>query len=104
MTIETGAVSSRSDVSLADSDFAGDARADQTFGDAVRSYVQRVRGGDMGSLPAILGLVVLFVVFGLANDRFLSALNLANLVTQAGSICVLAMGLPMGTTCSSLSR
>ena len=47
----------------------------------------------MGSLPAILGLVVLFVVFGLANDRFLSALNLANLVTQAGSICVLAMGL-----------
>lgn len=32
-------------------------------------------------------------MFGLANDRFLSALNLANLITQAGSICVLAMGL-----------
>jgi D-xylose transport system permease protein len=47
----------------------------------------------MGSLPAVLGLVVLFVVFGLANERFMSALNLANLVTQAGSICVLAMGL-----------
>jgi D-xylose transport system permease protein len=47
----------------------------------------------MGSLPAILGLLVLFVVFGFANERFLSALNLANLVTQAGSICVLAMGL-----------
>ncbi|WP_199267859.1 sugar ABC transporter permease [Mycolicibacterium smegmatis] len=73
--------------------FAGDTRSDQSFGDAVRSYAQRVRGGDMGSLPAVLGLVVLFVVFGLANDRFLSALNLANLITQAGSICVLAMGL-----------
>lgn len=47
----------------------------------------------MGSLPAVLGLVVLFVVFGMANDRFLSALNLANLITQAGAICVLAMGL-----------
>ena len=47
----------------------------------------------MGSLPAVLGLIVLFIVFGLANERFLSALNLANLVTQAGSICVLAMGL-----------
>lgn len=78
---------------LADADFAGDTRADQTFGDAVRGYLQRVRGGDMGSLPAVLGLIVLFVVFGLANDRFLSALNLANLITQAGSICVLAMGL-----------
>lgn len=78
---------------LADADFAEDSRTDQTFGDAVRGYLQRVRGGDMGSLPAVLGLIVLFVVFGLANDRFLSALNLANLITQAGSICVLAMGL-----------
>jgi len=78
---------------LADADFAADTRADETFSDAVRSYLRRVRGGDMGSLPAILGLVVLFTVFGIANERFTSALNLANLVTQAGSICVLAMGL-----------
>lgn len=78
---------------LADADFAADARADETFLDAVRSYLRRVRGGDMGSLPAILGLVFLFIVFGVANERFTSALNLANLVTQAGSICVLAMGL-----------
>ena len=78
---------------LADSDFAADTRSDETFRDAARSYLQRVRGGDMGSLPAVLGLVVLFIVFGLANERFTSALNLANLVTQAGSICVLAMGL-----------
>ncbi|MBX7448292.1 ABC transporter permease [Mycolicibacterium sp. 3033] len=77
----------------AHSDFAIDARSDAGFADAVRSYVRRVRGGDMGSLPAVLGLIVLFVVFGLANDRFMSALNLANLVTQAGAICVLAMGL-----------
>jgi len=78
---------------LAESDFAIDAQSDATFADAVRGYIRRVRGGDMGSLPAILGLLVLFVVFGFANERFLSALNLANLVTQAGSICVLAMGL-----------
>jgi D-xylose transport system permease protein len=78
---------------LADADFAADTRADETFLDAARSYLRRVRGGDMGSLPAILGLVVLFIVFGVANERFTSALNLANLVTQAGSICVLAMGL-----------
>lgn len=78
---------------LADADFAADLRSEESFGAAVRGYLQRVRGGDMGSLPAILGLIVLFVVFAAANERFLSALNLANLVTQAGSICVLAMGL-----------
>ena len=76
-----------------DSAFAADDRSDATLRDAARAYLGRVRGGDMGSLPAVLGLLVLFIVFGLANERFLSALNLANLVTQAGSICVLAMGL-----------
>ena len=90
---EMTTVKAQSDGTLAEGDFAGDIRPDQNFGDAVREYFRRVRGGDMGSLPAVLGLVVLFVVFGLANDRFLSALNLANLITQAGSICVLAMGL-----------
>ncbi len=78
---------------VADADSAAETRSDESFRDAAASYLQRVRGGDMGSLPAVLGLVVLFIVFGLANERFLSALNLANLVTQAGSICVLAMGL-----------
>ena len=81
--------------SVADSDFSGDNRQVATLGDAMREYWNRVRGGDIGSLPAILGLVVLFIVFSLANDKFLSTLNLANLITQSGSICVLAMGLVM---------
>ena len=34
-----------------------------SVGEAVREYVARVRGGDVGPLPAILGLLVLLVVF-----------------------------------------
>ncbi|VEG58029.1 inner-membrane translocator [Mycolicibacterium aurum] len=93
MATKTNTLATQSDEAPADDGFTGDVRDDQTFGQAVRAYFRRVRGGDMGSLPAVLGLIVLFVVFGLANDRFLSALNLANLITQAGAICVLAMGL-----------
>lgn len=73
--------------------FASDLTQSNTLGDSVRAYTQRVRGGDMGPLPSILGLVALFIVFGLANDRFLSNLNMANLATQAGSIIILAMAL-----------
>jgi D-xylose transport system permease protein len=73
--------------------FASDLTQSQTLGDSVRAYIQRVRGGDMGALPSILGLVVLFIVFAIANDRFLSNLNMANLTTQAGSIIILAMAL-----------
>ncbi|WP_244929841.1 ABC transporter permease [Nocardioides sp. W7] len=75
------------------SDFTIDDRQAVTIGDSARDYVNRLRGGDMGSLPAILGLVVLFIVFSSLHDRFLTTYNMANLVIQAGSICVLAMGL-----------
>ncbi|WP_183099074.1 sugar ABC transporter permease [Nocardioides pelophilus] len=61
--------------------------------DEARDYLGRLKGGDMGSLPAILGLIVLFIVFSSLHDRFLTTYNMANLVVQAGSICVLAMGL-----------
>ena len=77
----------------ADSDFASDSRSAATLGDSVRDYLGRLKGGDVGSLPALLGLVVLFIVFGIASPDFFSLLNMANLVTQAGPICLLAMGL-----------
>lgn len=61
--------------------------------DEVKGYGNRLRGGDMGSLPAILGLVVLLITFSSLHDRFLTTYNMSNLVIQAASICVLAMGL-----------
>ena len=65
-----------------------------SFVEGVRHYVDRVRGGDIGSLPAILGLVVLFVLFSAVRpETFPSPINLANLLVQASSIIVLAMGL-----------
>ncbi|WP_332662631.1 sugar ABC transporter permease [Aeromicrobium sp.] len=73
--------------------FASDLTQSHTLGESIQAYVNRVRGGEMGALPSVLGLVVLFIVFGFANDRFLSNLNMANLLTQSGSIIILAMAL-----------
>ena len=79
--------------SLAATDFATD-RANLTLGESLRAYAVRVRGGDMGALPAIGGLVVLFIVFSsLRPDTFTGNLNVANLLVQASSISILAMGL-----------
>jgi D-xylose transport system permease protein len=77
---------------LAGSDFSRDAGAG-SLRDSVVDYVQRVRGGEVGALPAILGLVVLGLIFSVASDRFLSVANLANLVQQAGITVFIAMGL-----------
>lgn len=85
--------SSKGSGGLAETDFAIDARQAATLGDAWQAYLNRLRGGEMGALPATLGLVILFIVFTTASDTFLTALNIANLITQSGAICVLAMGL-----------
>lgn len=91
MTTDSAATQSTDE--KADSGFSGD-QAPTSLAGSARDYVDRVRGGDMGALPAVLGLVVLFVVFSaLRPDSFPSTYNIANLVVQAGAICVLAMGL-----------
>nr|BFE81525.1 hypothetical protein GCM10020093_041260 [Planobispora longispora] len=59
----------------------------------VRGYAERVRGGDMGALPAVLGLIVLCTVFAIMRPSFFTAGNFANLFTQGAAVTVIAMGL-----------
>ena len=77
---------------LAQSDFSRDAGS-TTLSGYVSDYISRVRGGEVGALPAVLGLIVLALIFSRASDRFLSVFNLANLVSQAGITVLIAMGL-----------
>ena len=64
-----------------------------TIKSAAKDYWSRVKAGDIGSLPAILGLVVLCLVFGSMSSVFLTPGNFANLITQAAAVIVIAMGL-----------
>jgi D-xylose transport system permease protein len=64
-----------------------------TLGGHVRDYLTRVRGGDIGALPAVLGLVVLCTVFSVMRPVFLTTGNFANLLTQGAQVTVIAMGL-----------
>jgi len=64
------------------------------IGGAAREYVDRVRGGDVGALPAVLGLAVLITVFAILRPvSFTNAFNFANLIHQAAAVIVIAMGL-----------
>jgi D-xylose transport system permease protein len=61
--------------------------------DQVRAWLQRVRGGDMGALPAVAGFVVLSVLFSVLSPFFLTERNFANLMTQAATLVTLGMAL-----------
>lgn len=64
-----------------------------SFLDAGKNYLNRVKGGETGSLPALLGLVILATIFAVANPIFLKPINFANLLTQTATVTTLAMGL-----------
>ncbi len=61
--------------------------------DQVDAYFRRLRSGEMGALPAIGGFVVLVILFSFLSGTFFSALNFANLLTQAATLMMLAMAL-----------
>jgi D-xylose transport system permease protein len=64
-----------------------------TLNEQFHDYVQRVRGGDMGMLPALAGLVVLSILFSSLSSVFMTKTNLANLMTQTAALMMLSVAL-----------
>ena len=54
---------------------------------------ERVARGDIGSLPVLLGLVLIAVIFQIANPNFLTPLNLTNLVVQIAATGTISVGI-----------
>ncbi|WP_460772038.1 sugar ABC transporter permease [Microbacterium sp. GXF7504] len=52
----------------------------------------RVRSGDLGPVPVVLGLAVVWIVFQLLNPVFLSSENLVNLTMQCAGTGTIALG------------
>jgi D-xylose transport system permease protein len=63
----------------------------QSLGQYLRAWWQRVRSGDSGVLPVLLGIIVVAVAFQIANGKFLSPQNLVNLFEQSTIYMLLAM-------------
>ena len=63
------------------------------LGGSVRAFGKRVRSGDIGSLPVVIGLVVIWVVFSLLNPNFLSSTNLVNLTLQCAAVGTISIGI-----------
>jgi D-xylose transport system permease protein len=57
-----------------------------------RTWWTRLKAGDSGSLPVIVGLVVLAVIFQSQDRHFLTAANLTNLMPQGAEYTLLALG------------
>lgn len=63
------------------------------IGGIVSAFFDRVRSGDLGSLPVIVGLIVIWTVFTSLNPIFLSPNNLVNLLFDCSTVGVISLGI-----------
>ena len=62
-----------------------------SVGEYARIWIKRVRNGESGALPIILGLVAIVIFFQVRSSLFLSAGNLVNLMIQGVPFILLGM-------------
>jgi D-xylose transport system permease protein len=84
-TVETDAVPATSDAALHESG--------ATLGTYARARLEALKTGELGSLPIIVGIIVIAIYFQARNDQFLSAGNFVNLIAQMAAIAVIGMGI-----------
>ncbi|MGV8858996.1 sugar ABC transporter permease [Rhodoglobus sp.] len=56
------------------------------------AFRSRVSGGDLGAIPVVVGLAIIWTVFQILNPTFLSSANLVNLAMQSAALGTIALG------------
>lgn len=59
---------------------------------AQRPVWRRLVEGDLGSVRVLLVLAIIWLIFAIANDRFLTAANLTNLTLQIAAVGTISIG------------
>jgi D-xylose transport system permease protein len=66
-------------------------------GESLQDYARRwwvgVKSGELGSLPIVVGLIIIAIVFQSQNSNFLTAGNFVNLIVQAAAYATIGMGI-----------
>jgi D-xylose transport system permease protein len=65
----------------------------ESLGDFTRRWWSGVRAGELGSLPIIVGLILIAIIFQSQNSQFLTAGNFVNLIVQMAAITIIGMGI-----------
>jgi D-xylose transport system permease protein len=69
------------------------AASGESLGQYARRWWADVRAGELGSLPIVVGLILIAIVFQSQNSAFLTAGNFVNLIVQAAPFAVIGMGI-----------
>lgn len=65
---------------------------DDSLSDILADWWRRVKVGDLGSLPIIIGLLIIALIFGAIQPLFFSPRNFVNLLLQMAGVTTIAIG------------
>jgi len=60
---------------------------------AIKGFLDRVRSGDLGSLPVVVGLVLICTIFQTLNPVFLQPNNLVDLLFDCSTVGIISLGI-----------
>ena len=63
-----------------------------TVGEYIRNSIVKMRAGELGALPMIIGVIILAIIFQTLNENFLTPRNFVNLTVQMGGLMTISIG------------
>lgn len=66
---------------------------DESLSGVFHSFVDRIKTGDLGMLPVVLGLILISTVFSILNPVYLAPNNLVNLLFDCATIGFISLGI-----------
>lgn len=70
----------------------GEEPSPDTLSGYLRLWWQGIRAGELGSLPILVGLAAIVVIFGILEEQFITERNFTNLLLQMAGIATIAIG------------
>jgi D-xylose transport system permease protein len=64
-----------------------------SLGDFARQRISALREGDLGSMPIVIGIIVIAIYFQARNSNFLTASNFVNLIPQMAAVMIIGTGI-----------
>jgi D-xylose transport system permease protein len=64
-----------------------------TLGAFARERVRSMREGELGSLPIVIGIIVIAIYFQSRNSNFLTATNFVSLIAQMAAVMIIGTGI-----------
>ena len=86
MTTDVDDVAPAQEAALAANEYVA-----ETFREYLAGQWKKIRGGDSGALPVLVGFVVIILIFQTQNSHFLSSANIVNLINQAALFVVFGL-------------